>query len=64
MTFAELERYLLANGFELKSINGATRKYSNPASGKATMLHFHPSKEVPKGTMHAILKAAGLKGKK
>jgi predicted RNA binding protein YcfA (HicA-like mRNA interferase family) len=37
------------------------RYYRKPALDKVIRVDYHASKEVPTGTCHAILKAAGLK---
>jgi len=37
------------------------RYYGKPGVNRLIRLDYHGSKEVPTGTYHAILKAAGLK---
>lgn len=40
---------------------GSIRYYSKPGHDQLVRVDFHGSKEVPKGTCHAILKAPGLR---
>ncbi len=58
--FSELVRILEANGYRLVREKGAVRYYSKPDSGNTIRVDFHGSKEVPTGTCHAILRAAGI----
>jgi predicted RNA binding protein YcfA (HicA-like mRNA interferase family) len=64
--FSELVKLLERNGFEIIREKGSIRYYSKPGVDKLIRIDYHGSKEVPKGTCEAILKAAGLKerGKK
>ncbi|MBD5554873.1 MAG: type II toxin-antitoxin system HicA family toxin [Roseburia sp.] len=56
----EMEKIILADGWELKSQEGSHRHYTHPVkSGKVT-IPFH-CKDIPKGTEISILKQAGLK---
>ncbi|MBM4462552.1 MAG: type II toxin-antitoxin system HicA family toxin [Chloroflexi bacterium] len=61
MKFSELVRTLEQNGFELIKEKGSIRYYGKPGWGRLIRVDYHGSKEVPTGTCHAILKAAGLK---
>jgi len=61
MKFSELIRLLEKNGFHLLKEKGSIRYYSKPGHDKLVRVDFHGAKEVPKGTCHAILKAAGIK---
>lgn len=55
----EMEKIILAAGWQLKSQVGSHRQYIHPEkSGKVT-IPFH-TKALPKGTEHSILKQAGL----
>jgi predicted RNA binding protein YcfA (HicA-like mRNA interferase family) len=56
MKFSELVRLLEQEGFRLVKEKGSIRYYAKAG-------HPHGAKEVPTGTCHAILKAAGLKRK-
>lgn len=60
MRFSELARLLEKNGFRVKE-KGSIRYYGKPGHPRLVRLDFHGSKEVPGGTCHAILKAAGWK---
>jgi len=61
MKFSELIRLLENNGFQLFKEKGSIRYYSKPGHPNLIRVDFHGTKEVPKGTCHAILKAAGIK---
>jgi predicted RNA binding protein YcfA (HicA-like mRNA interferase family) len=61
MKFSELIRLLENNGFQLFKEKGSIRYYSKPGHQNLVRVDFHGAKEVPKGTCHAILKAAGIK---
>ena len=61
MTFNELVRKLEQDGFRIVREKGSVRYYSKPGWDKLVRLDYHGRKEVPAGTCHAILKAAGLK---
>ena len=60
--FSELVRLVDANGFSLVKEKGSIRYYSRPGWDKLVRVDYHGSKEVPTGTCHAILKAAGIRG--
>ena len=57
-TAKELAKILEAKGFILKRIHGSHHYYQHP-SGKITVLPMH-NKDLPKGTLHGILKQAGI----
>jgi predicted RNA binding protein YcfA (HicA-like mRNA interferase family) len=59
--FSELVRRLEKAGFLLVRTKGGVRFYSKQGSNRRIRVDYHGSKEVPAGTCHAILKAAGLK---
>jgi predicted RNA binding protein YcfA (HicA-like mRNA interferase family) len=61
MRFSELVRILEKDGFHLIKEKGSIRYYSKPGNQKLIRVDFHGAKEVPKGTCHAILKAAGIR---
>jgi len=61
VTFSELVRLLEDNGFRIVKEKGSIRYYGKPKWEKLIRLDYHGSKEVPTGTCHAILKAAGIK---
>jgi len=60
MKFSELVRILEQNGFELIKEKGSIRYYGKSGWDRLMRVDYHGSKEVPTGTCHAILKAAGL----
>jgi predicted RNA binding protein YcfA (HicA-like mRNA interferase family) len=61
LKFSELVRVLEKNGFKLLKEKGSIRYYWKDGWDKLVRVDFHGSKEVPKGTCSAILKAAGVK---
>ena len=61
MTFNELVRLLEKNGFRLAKQRGAIRYYERTGQRELVRVDYHGAKEVPPGTCHAILKAAGLR---
>jgi predicted RNA binding protein YcfA (HicA-like mRNA interferase family) len=60
MKFSELYRLLEQNGWTLKK-GRKHAKYVHPDFRTPVPVGRHPSKEVPTGTLDAILKEAGLK---
>lgn len=60
MKFTELIRLLEANGFTLVRQKGAVRYYGKTGWPRLIRVDYHGPKEVPTGTCHAILKAAGV----
>ena len=63
MRFSELVKLLEQNGFRILREKGSVRYYYKDGWPVLVRVDFHGSKEVPTGTMNAILKAAGLKRK-
>lgn len=61
MKFSELVRLLEENGFRIVKAKGSIQYYGKPGWPRLIRVDFHGSKEVPTGTYHSILKAAGLK---
>jgi predicted RNA binding protein YcfA (HicA-like mRNA interferase family) len=61
MKFSELVRLLEQNGFRIIKEKGSIRYYAKPQWSNLIRVDYHGSKEVPKGTCHAILKAAGMR---
>jgi len=61
--FSELVRLLERGGFRLVKEKGSIRYYAKSGHPRLIRVDFHGAKEVPTGTCHAILKAAGLKGR-
>jgi predicted RNA binding protein YcfA (HicA-like mRNA interferase family) len=63
MKFSELVRLLERNGFVIIREKGSIRYYGKEGLNKLIRVDYHGSREIPKGTCDAILKAAGLKRK-
>jgi len=61
MKFSEVVRLLESNGFGIVKDKGSIRYYGKPGWTRLIRVDYHGSKEVPAGTCHSILKAAGLK---
>jgi predicted RNA binding protein YcfA (HicA-like mRNA interferase family) len=61
MKFSELIRLLEENGFRMVKEKGSIRYYGKSGCHNMIRVDYHGSKEVPKGTCHAILKASGIK---
>ena len=61
MRFNELVKLLEQHGFRVIKQKGSIRYYGKPGWNKLVRIDYHGSKEVPTGTCHAILKAAGIK---
>lgn len=60
MSFNELVRLLEANGFRLVREKGSVRFYEKVGANRRIRVDFHGPKQIPKGTLHAILKGAGI----
>ncbi len=61
MRISELVHLLESRGFRLLKEKGSIRYYQKAGHDKLIRVDFHGPKEVPVGTCHAILKAAGIK---
>lgn len=61
MKFSELVRLLERDGYRIVKEKGSIRYYRKSGNDKLIRIDYHGSKEVPKGTCHSILKAAGIK---
>ena len=61
MKFSELVRLPERNGFRIVKEKGSVRYYGKPGWQRLIRVDYHGSKEVPAGTCHSILRAAGLK---
>jgi predicted RNA binding protein YcfA (HicA-like mRNA interferase family) len=59
--FSELVRLLEDNGFALVKEKGSIRYYRKVGNPRLIRVDYHGAKEVPTGTCHAILKAAGIR---
>ncbi|MBY0232170.1 MAG: type II toxin-antitoxin system HicA family toxin [Gemmataceae bacterium] len=60
MSFSELVRPLVANGFRLVREKGSIRYYGKEGWPRLVRVDYHGSRQVPTGTLHSILKAAGI----
>jgi predicted RNA binding protein YcfA (HicA-like mRNA interferase family) len=60
LKFSELVRLLEENGFALVKQKGSVRYYGKQGWQRLVRVDYHGPKEVPTGTCHAILKAAGI----
>lgn len=59
MKSSELIRKIEADGWYLVATRGSHHQFKHPTkSGRVTIPH--PKKDLPKGTVHNILKQAGL----
>lgn len=61
MKFSELVKLLEENGFRIVKEKGSVRYYGVRGWDRLIRVDYHGAKEVPTGTCHAILKAAGIK---
>lgn len=61
MKFSEAVKLLEEDGFRIVKEKGSIRYYGKPDRDRLIRVDYHGSKEVPTGTCHAILKAAGIK---
>ncbi|BBO88579.1 type II toxin-antitoxin system HicA family toxin [Desulfosarcina ovata] len=61
MKFSELVKLLEKNGFKILKEKGSIRYYSKSKCDRLIRIDYHGTKEVPTGTCHSILKAAGIK---
>ncbi|QDV38636.1 type II toxin-antitoxin system HicA family toxin [Tautonia plasticadhaerens] len=60
MSFNEMVRLLQGHGFRLIREKGSIRYYGKDGWPRLVRVDYHGSREVPVGTMRAILKAAGI----
>lgn len=60
MSFSELVRLLRANGFDLVREKGSVRYYGKPGWPNLVRVDYYGPKQVPTGTLHSVLKAAGI----
>jgi predicted RNA binding protein YcfA (HicA-like mRNA interferase family) len=59
--FSELVKLLEEHGFKIVKQKGSIRYYGKSGWNKLIRVDYHGPKEVPTGTCHNILKAAGVK---
>jgi predicted RNA binding protein YcfA (HicA-like mRNA interferase family) len=60
LTPSEIIRILLKNDFELDRIKGSHHIYINRNTRARVVVPFHRT-DLPKGTLHEIIKQSGLK---
>ena len=56
----ELAQLLNDRGWYVIRQKGSHARWYNPESGSCVTIPNHGSKPIPKGTLHAILKAVGI----
>lgn len=61
MTSRELVKHLRKNGFTFDRQNGSHMIYENNNTGKWCSVPESHGHDIPKGTLHGILRDAGLK---
>jgi len=61
--FSELVKLPEKEGFKIIKEKRSIRYYGKAGWNKLIRVDYHGSKEVPKGTCHAVLKSAGIKKK-
>ncbi|MBM3725245.1 MAG: type II toxin-antitoxin system HicA family toxin [Acidobacteria bacterium] len=62
MKVRDLIRKLESCGWVLRATRGSHRQFKHPQRPSVVTVAGHPGKDVPIGTLRAILKAAGLEG--
>ena len=60
MKVGHLIRLLEKNGWRLVRTRGSHRQFKNPSKPGTVTVAGKPSLEIPRGTLHSILKQAGL----
>jgi predicted RNA binding protein YcfA (HicA-like mRNA interferase family) len=59
--FSELVRLLEKEGFRILKEKGSIRYYAKSGWNRLIRVDYQGTKEVPTGTCHSILKAAGIR---
>jgi predicted RNA binding protein YcfA (HicA-like mRNA interferase family) len=59
----DLIHLLESGGWRLKTIKGSHRQFLHPQKGMVVTVPGQPGKDVPAGTLKAILRSAGLERK-
>ncbi len=60
MSFGELVRLLKSHGFQLVREKGSIRYHGREGWPRLIRVDYHGRHQVPTGTLHSILKAAGI----
>jgi predicted RNA binding protein YcfA (HicA-like mRNA interferase family) len=63
MKVRDLIRLLESSGWRLRATKGSHRQFQHPDKGLIATVPGHPGKDIPAGTLKAILRSAGLEGK-
>jgi len=63
MKVRDLVRLLESSGWRLKTTKGSHRQFRHPNKGLVVTVPGHPGKDIPMGTLKAILRSAGLEGR-
>jgi predicted RNA binding protein YcfA (HicA-like mRNA interferase family) len=61
MKVGEIIRRITEDGWILCRTKGSHHQYKHPSKPGLVTIAGHPSDEVDRGTLHSILKQAGLK---
>lgn len=56
----EVLRKLQRAGFVITRTRGSMRQLKHPTTERVTYVHVHGSKDIPRGTLRAIVSQAGL----
>jgi predicted RNA binding protein YcfA (HicA-like mRNA interferase family) len=59
----DLIHLLESSGWRLKATKGSHRQFLHPQKGMVVTVPGHPGKDVPLGTLKAILRSADLEKK-
>jgi len=63
MKVRDLIRLLESAGWRLKATKGSHRQFRHPEKGLVVTVPGHPGKDIPVGTLKAVLRSAGLEEK-
>ncbi len=63
MKVRDLIHLLESTGWRLKTTKGSHRQFLHPKKGMVVTVPGQPGKDVPVGTLKAILRSAGLEKK-
>ncbi|HME00052.1 MAG TPA: type II toxin-antitoxin system HicA family toxin [Terriglobia bacterium] len=61
MKVRDVIKLLEHDGWRLVRTTGSHRHYNHPTKSGTVTVPGHPSKDLPPGTLHSVLKQAGLK---
>jgi predicted RNA binding protein YcfA (HicA-like mRNA interferase family) len=64
MKVRDLIRMLESDGWRMRATKGSHRQFRHPTKGMVVTVPGQPGKDVPAGTLKAILRSAGLEKKK